>query len=41
MRLITSFLTLLATLAAAPAFAQNALETIGKPVDGLMGFQPP
>ncbi|MDQ2092062.1 cytochrome c oxidase subunit II [Marimonas arenosa] len=40
MRLITSFLTLLASLAAAPAFAQNALETIGKPVDGLMGFQP-
>jgi len=41
MRLLTSFLTLLATLAAAPAMAQNALETIGKPHDGLMGFQPP
>ena len=40
MRLLTSFLTLLATLAAAPAMAQNALETIGKPHDGLMGFQP-
>ena len=41
MRLFTSFLTLLATLAAAPAMAQNALETLGKPVDGLLGFQPP
>ena len=41
MRLFTSFLTLLATAAAAPAVAQNALEPLGKPVDGLMGFQPP
>ncbi|MDU8926116.1 cytochrome c oxidase subunit II [Alisedimentitalea sp. MJ-SS2] len=41
MRLFTSFLTLLASLAAAPAFAQNALETLGKPVDGKLNFQPP
>ena len=44
MRLFSSFLPLLATLAASltsgPAIAQNALESIGKPKDGLMGFQP-
>ena len=41
MRLFTSFLTLLATLAALPAMAQDTLESIGKPVDRLLGFQPP
>jgi cytochrome c oxidase subunit II len=29
-----------ATLAAGAAFAQSALELVGKPVDGAMGFQP-
>ena len=29
-----------AALFAAPAFAQDNLETIGKPVQGEMGFQP-
>jgi len=29
-----------AFFAATPVMAQDALETIGKPVDGLMGFQP-
>ena len=39
MRLFPKILTLLAGLAAAPAMAQT-LETIGKPKDGLLGFQP-
>ncbi|UYV38515.1 cytochrome c oxidase subunit II [Rhodobacteraceae bacterium D3-12] len=40
MRLFSHLLTFLATVAAAPAMAQTALETIGKPVDGKLGFQP-
>ena len=40
MKLFKSLGLLAATMAAAPAAAQDALETIGKPVDGLMGFQP-
>lgn len=32
---------LLAALSALPAAAQEGLKAIGKPVDGLMGFQPP
>jgi cytochrome c oxidase subunit 2 len=31
---------LTAALGAAPAFAQNALETVGRPVDAGIGFQP-
>jgi cytochrome c oxidase subunit 2 len=33
-------LGLTAALGAAPAFAQNALETVGRPVDAGIGFQP-
>ncbi|PIE12611.1 MAG: cytochrome c oxidase subunit II [Rhodobacterales bacterium] len=40
MRIISSFLTLLATFSAQSALAQDGLETIGKPVDGALGFQP-
>jgi cytochrome c oxidase subunit 2 len=40
-RLITAPLALLATgLAAGQALAQQALEIVGQPVDGAMGFQP-
>ena len=41
MRIISSLLTFLAMFSAVPAFAQDGLETIGKPVDGAYGFQPP
>ena len=40
MRIITSLLALLASFAALPAFAQDALETVGKPEPGALGFQP-
>ncbi|MFK7875727.1 MAG: cytochrome c oxidase subunit II [Paracoccaceae bacterium] len=40
MKFITGLGLLGAALAAAPAWAQDGLETIGKPVDGKMGFQP-
>lgn len=40
MRLITSLLAAAATATAAPAIAQEALETIGKPEPKGLGFQP-
>lgn len=40
MRLLTSLLGLLASLAALPATAQEGLEIIGQPKAGGMGFQP-
>ncbi len=40
MKLFKSIGLMAAFTAAAPAMAQDALETIGKPVDGLTGFQP-
>ncbi|MBU2982952.1 cytochrome c oxidase subunit II [Lentibacter algarum] len=40
MRILTSLLAALATFSALPALAQDAVERVGKPVDGLMGFQP-
>lgn len=40
MRLISSLLAATATAFAAPAIAQEALETIGKPVPKALGFQP-
>jgi cytochrome c oxidase subunit 2 len=39
MRILTKILGLMAAMSALPAFAQE-VETIGKPVDGKMGFQP-
>lgn len=39
MRILTKILGLLAAFIALPAFAQE-VETVGKPVDGLMGWQP-
>lgn len=41
MRLITSLLAAATTAVAAPALAQDALETLGKPVPRALGFQPP
>ena len=41
MRLITSLLAAATTAVAAPAFAQDALETLGKPAPKGLGFQPP
>ncbi|WP_137699637.1 cytochrome c oxidase subunit II [Marimonas lutisalis] len=40
MRIFTSLLTLLTAFAAMPALAQDGLETIGKPVEKALGFQP-
>ncbi|MDQ2093747.1 cytochrome c oxidase subunit II [Rhodalgimonas zhirmunskyi] len=40
MRILSHLLTALAAFAAAPALAQDKLETIGKPVEGAYGFQP-
>jgi cytochrome c oxidase subunit 2 len=40
MRLFSQLLTAFAAVSAAPAMAQTALETIGKPVDGALNFQP-
>jgi len=40
MRLISSLMAATAAFSAAPAFAQDALEVIGKPTPGGMGFQP-
>ena len=40
MRLFSKLLTVLAALSAAPAMAQATLETVGKPVDGALNFQP-
>jgi len=40
MRLMTKILALLATFLALPAAAQQALETVGKPVLGGLSFQP-
>ena len=40
MRLFSQLLTAFAACFAAPAMAQTALETIGKPVDGALNFQP-
>ncbi len=40
MRLLSSLLAVPAAFTALPAAAQEALETIGKPVDGALGFQP-
>ncbi|MCM2560627.1 cytochrome c oxidase subunit II [Lutimaribacter sp. EGI FJ00015] len=40
MRLLSSLLAATAAFGAAPAFAQDALEIIGKPTQGGMGFQP-
>ena len=40
MRFLTSLLAVLATFSALPALAQDAVERVGKPVDGLTGFQP-
>ncbi len=37
---IYSFLAAMACMFAVPAFAQDGLETIGKPTPGAMGFQP-
>ncbi|SHK03039.1 cytochrome c oxidase subunit 2 [Shimia gijangensis] len=39
MRILTKILGFLAAFTAFPAFAQE-VETVGKPVDGLMGWQP-
>lgn len=39
MRILTTILGLMASFTAVPAFAQ-AVETVGKPVDGKTGFQP-
>ena len=41
MRIIARITGLMATLTALPAAAQEGLEIIGRPVDKLMGFQPP
>ena len=40
MRLFSKLLTALAAFTAVPAMAQTALDTIGKPVDGALNFQP-
>ncbi|HKK98499.1 MAG TPA: cytochrome c oxidase subunit II [Marivita sp.] len=40
MQLKSTLLGLAATFGAAPAFAQNALETVGRPTDAGIGFQP-
>ncbi|SEP73432.1 cytochrome c oxidase subunit II [Thalassovita taeanensis] len=40
MRILSSLLAAAAAFTAVPAFAQDALETIGKPKDGVFGFQP-
>lgn len=40
MRIFYSLLTLLTAFSALPALAQDGLETVGKPVDKAMGFQP-
>jgi len=40
MRLFSKFSTALAALSASPALAQATLETVGKPVDGALNFQP-
>lgn len=37
----TTLAALMGSLAAFPAFAQDNLEIVGAPIDGLMGFQPP
>lgn len=41
MRLFSSLLAATAAFTAAPAFAQDKLEIIGRPKSGLTGFQPP
>ncbi len=40
MKKLFSISGVLSALAAAPAWAQDGLEVIGRPVDGAMGFQP-
>lgn len=40
MRLFSKFSTAFAALFASPALAQATLETVGKPVDGALNFQP-
>ena len=40
MKKLFSISGVFAALAAAPAWAQEGLEVIGRPVDGAMGFQP-
>ena len=40
MRIITSLLASMLAFVALPAAAQDAVKLVGKPVDGLMGFQP-
>lgn len=40
MRLNKKLMGLLATFAALPAYAQEGLEIVGKPIDGGIGFQP-
>lgn len=40
MRRLSSLLAVMAAMTAIPAFAQEGLQTIGKPTDGAMGFQP-
>ena len=40
MKKLLSISGVLSALAAAPAWAQDGLEVIGRPVDGAMGFQP-
>ncbi len=40
MRLMTKFLALFSIFLALPATAQQALESVGKPIPGGMGFQP-
>lgn len=41
MRIIFSLMALLSSFIAMPAWAQEKLEIIGRPVDGAYGFQPP
>ncbi len=40
MRALTSLLAATATMTALPALAQEGLQSVGKPIDGRMGFQP-
>lgn len=40
MKKLFSISGVLSALTAAPAWAQDGLEVIGRPVDGAMGFQP-
>ncbi|MEQ9258820.1 MAG: cytochrome c oxidase subunit II [Roseovarius sp.] len=40
MRLSSSLMAAMAALTALPAAAQEGLQSVGKPVDGAMGFQP-